>query len=156
MGRKFAIRLQAMSAVLFSLAVSGGAVAQNPVPPKGASDVTNKANADVLNQLPYSNRSDYEDAKRGFIASDQQVSFKNEQGRTVWDLGTYAFLNQAEAPPTVNPSLWRIAQLNMRSGLFKVTDRVYQIRGYDLSNMSIIEGDTGLIIIDPLISTSVS
>ena len=56
-------------------------------------------------------------------------------------------------PDTVNPSLWRQARLNMLHGLFKVTDRIYQVRGFDISNMTLIEGDSGLIVIDPLIST---
>ena len=73
-------------------------------------------------------------------------------GRAVWDLTQYAFLDREEAPPTVNPSLWRQARLNMLHGLFKVADRIYQVRGMDLSVISFIEGDTGYIVIDPLIS----
>jgi alkyl sulfatase BDS1-like metallo-beta-lactamase superfamily hydrolase len=69
-----------------------------------------------------------------------------------WNMGAYAFLDKAEAPATVNPSLWRQAQLNAIHGLFKVTDGMYQLRGMDLSNMTVIEGKTGLIIIDPLIT----
>ena len=126
------------------------------VEPKDATEITKKANAAVLNQLPFSNRQDYEDVKRGFIASDQTMTFKGQDGRAIWDLTTYQFLSETDAPSTVNPSLWRIAQLNMTPGLYKVTDRVYQIRGYDLSNMSIIEGNSGLILIDPMISTEVS
>lgn len=64
----------------------------------------------------------------------------------------YEFLGREEAPDTVNPALWRHARVNMASGLFKVVDRVYQVRGLDLSNMTIIEGDTGLIVIDPLVT----
>ena len=70
-------------------------------------------------------------------------------------MGSYSFLKQ-DVPPTANPSLWRIAQLNMTNGLFKVTERIYQVRGFDLSNMTIVEGDQGLIIIGPLISTEVA
>jgi len=73
-------------------------------------------------------------------------------GRPVWDLRSYSFLDVAEAPSTVNPSLWRQSRLNMIHGLFKVTDRIYQVRGYDLSVMSFIQGDDGYIIIDPLVS----
>lgn len=68
----------------------------------------------------------------------------------------YGFLNQDRAPATVNPSLWRQAQLNMHNGLFQGTDRIYQIRGFDIANMTIIEGDTGLIVIDPLTSMETS
>lgn len=63
----------------------------------------------------------------------------------------YKFI-EGEAPDSVNPSLWRIAQLNMTNGLFKVTDRVYQVRGFDMSNTTIMEGDTGLVITDTLMS----
>ena len=90
---------------------------------------------------------------RGFIAALPDIEFKTADGRTVWDLQKhYGFLKQADAPASVNPSLWRISQLNLINGLFKVTDGVYQIRGFDLSNMTIVEGNTGLIIVDPLIS----
>jgi alkyl sulfatase BDS1-like metallo-beta-lactamase superfamily hydrolase len=79
------------------------------------------------------------------------VVVSNEQGGKVWDLPAYDFI-EGDAPASVNPSLWRQASLNNINGLFKVTDRVYQVRGYDLSNMTIIEGDTGWIIVDPLTS----
>ena len=72
--------------------------------------------------------------------------------RPAWDLKPYEFLKKDAAPATVNPSLWRQAQLNAVNGLFKVTDRVYQVRGLDLANLTIVEGDTGLILIDPLLS----
>ncbi len=68
----------------------------------------------------------------------------------VWSLKPYGFLSEANAPATVNPSLWRQARLNMQNGLFQVTERIYQVRGFDISNMTIIEGDTGLVLIDPL------
>ena len=71
----------------------------------------------------------------------------------VWDNGSYSSFLTGEAPETVHPSLWRQSTLVARQGLFEVTDGIYQVRGYDLSNMSVIEGDTGIIVIDPLIST---
>jgi alkyl sulfatase BDS1-like metallo-beta-lactamase superfamily hydrolase len=85
-----------------------------------------------------------------------EVEIKNAQGRVVWSLRDYAFLARAEAPPTVNPSLWRQARLNLHHGLFQVTERVYQVRGFDLSNMTLIEGERGVIVVDPLISTEVA
>src|SRR5262249_56735383 len=85
-----------------------------------------------------------------------EVEIANETGRVVWSLKEYGFLAEEEAPPTVNPSLWRQARLNMHHGLFRVTDRLYQVRGFDISNMTIIEGERGLVIIDPLISTEVA
>ena len=82
------------------------------------------------------------------------MTIKNDKGDVVWDLETYKqFIGlDKPAPDTVNPSLWRNAQLNMNYGLFKVTDRIYQVRGYDLSNITFIQGKTGWIVFDPLIS----
>jgi alkyl sulfatase BDS1-like metallo-beta-lactamase superfamily hydrolase len=121
--------------------------------PKAASAITAAANAQVLNHLPFADRQDFEDAQRGRIAGLSEGVIKATSGRVVWDMDAYAFEDTPEAPASVNPSLWRQAQLNRIAGLFRVVDRVYQVRGLDLSNMSIIEGDTGLIVIDPLIST---
>jgi len=77
---------------------------------------------------------------------------KNADGRVVWDLSKYSFVLDKDAPATVNPSLWRQTQLMAVGGLFQVTDRLYQVRSADLSNVDIIEGNTGLIIVDPPIS----
>ncbi|KAB2835385.1 MAG: MBL fold metallo-hydrolase [Candidatus Dadabacteria bacterium] len=123
------------------------------VAPKDATEETKNANAAVLQRLPFSDKTDFENANKGFIATLPDLTIKDENVNIVYTLVPYSFLQGAEAPATVNPSLWRQAQLNMTNGPFKVTDRIYQIRGFDLSNMSIIEGDTGLIIVDPLIST---
>jgi alkyl sulfatase BDS1-like metallo-beta-lactamase superfamily hydrolase len=89
--------------------------------------------------LPFSDRQDFEDAMRGFIATTPDAANPDR----------WAFLGH-EAPPTVNPSLWRQAQLNATNGLFKVTDGVYQVRGFSQANMTIVEGTTGLIVIDTL------
>jgi alkyl sulfatase BDS1-like metallo-beta-lactamase superfamily hydrolase len=107
----------------------------------------------VLDTLPFANRQDYEDAQRGFVAAlPNDSTVQGSRDVPVWSLKGYEFLAAPTAPDTVNPSLWRQAQLNEFAGLFRVTDRVYQVRGLDISNMTLIEGDTGLIIIDPLIS----
>ncbi|HEX4044839.1 MAG TPA: alkyl sulfatase dimerization domain-containing protein [Gammaproteobacteria bacterium] len=124
----------------------------NLVLPKEASPETQQMNAAVMNALPFANREDYDLAKRGFVGTSPDLTITNAAGQVVWSLKSYAFLTTDKVPDTVNPSLWRQAQINMNNGLYKVTDRVYQVRGYDLSNMDIIEGDTGLIIIDPLVS----
>lgn len=105
--------------------------------------------------LDYSDRTDFEDADRGLVASIDPVTIKNAEGRTVFDLVPYEFLN-GDRPDTVNPSLWRQAQLCIRNGLFEVTSEIYQIRGFDISNMTIIEGDTGVVIVDPLVSAEVA
>ena len=113
---------------------------------------TTASRAEILARLPFQNKADFEDAKRGFIAALPDALVVNAEGKTVWSLKPYDFLKAETAPDTVNPSLWRQAQLNAIHGLFKVTDRVYQVRGMDLANMTLIEGDSGLIIIDPLLS----
>ncbi|MGY3922128.1 MBL fold metallo-hydrolase [Aeromonas jandaei] len=122
--------------------------------PKPASEFTIKANQGVLHTLPFNDKQDFEDAQRGFIAKPDTLTIRDDNGNVVWDLEqykTYIGLDKA-SPDTVNPSLWRNAQLNMQYGLFKVTDKIYQIRGFDLSNITFIEGDKGWIVFDPLIS----
>lgn len=119
-----------------------------------ATEATRAANAAVLKGLDFNDRQDFEDAKRGLIASDPllRVIRKTDAGNiTVWDMPSYDFIT-GDAPDSVNPSLWRQAQLNNIHGLFKVRDGVYQLRGYDIANMTIIEGQTGWIVVDPLTS----
>ena len=124
-----------------------------------AQPATRAANAQVRASLPFANRADFEDARRGFIAAVPDASVPSATGapNPVWSMKPYGFLQNSDpakdSPDTVNPSLWRQAQLNAIHGLFKVTERVYQVRGMDISNMPIVEGNTGLIIIDPLLAT---
>lgn len=99
----------------------------------------------------FDDTTDFEDANRGFIAALKPCIIKNEEGRIIWNNEEYNFLEKP-CPPTVIPSLWRQAQLCAKQGLFQVTEGIYQIRGFDLSNMTIIEGHKGVIVIDPLIS----
>jgi len=124
--------------------------------PKDASPITAALNRAVLDALPFSDKQDFDDVRRGFLATLPEIEIKNDQGRVVWTLRDYTFLDDEHAPATVNPSLWRLARLNLNHGLFQVTDRIYQIRGFDVSNMTLIEGDRGLIIVDPLMSTEVA
>jgi alkyl sulfatase BDS1-like metallo-beta-lactamase superfamily hydrolase len=124
--------------------------------PKDAAAATTALHRAVLDALPFGDRQDFEDASQGFIASLPEVEIRNAEGRVVWSLREYAFLAAEQAPMTVNPSLWRIARLNMNHGLFKVAERIYQVRGFDISNMTLIEGDRGVIVIDPLVSTEVA
>lgn len=136
------------------LAISMVTAAQADDPGKDATEHTSKANEAVLKQLPFSNRQDFEDTERGFIAPlpDNGV-IRDRAGRPVWDLPGFSFLNEGSSvPDTVNPSLWRQAQLLTKAGLFKVSDRIYQVRGADLSNITFMEGNTGIIVMDPLIS----
>lgn len=95
---------------------------------------------------------DFDNADRGFIAALQPGVIKNAKGRVVWDSDAYSFL-AGDSPDTANPSLWRQSQLCARQGLYEVAAGIYQIRGFDLSNMTLVEGETGVIVIDPLIST---
>jgi alkyl sulfatase BDS1-like metallo-beta-lactamase superfamily hydrolase len=118
---------------------------------KPAEPAVKALNNAVLSQLPFSNQDDFQDAARGFIATLPDGLVTGANGKAVWSQKDYAFLERA-APDTVNPSLWRQAQLNHQHGLFKVVEGVYQVRGLDLSNMTILEGDTGLIVVDTLVS----
>jgi alkyl sulfatase BDS1-like metallo-beta-lactamase superfamily hydrolase len=128
-----------------------------PAPePQDATPQTAAHNRAVLGVLPFADTQDFEDARRGFIGSLPEVVIRNAEGRVVWSLEEYRFLEAAEPPPTVNPSLWRQARLNMHHGLFQVAERIYQVRGFDISNMTLIEGERGVIVIDPLISTEVA
>lgn len=119
---------------------------------KNAQPQVAAANAAVLSELPFSDRQDYVDAECGFIASLPDATIQNSAGRQVWSIADYAFLKEDQVPATVNPSLWRQSQLNCRHGLFEVIPGIYQIRGFDISNMTLIEGRTGVIVIDPLVS----
>ena len=107
------------------------------------------SNAAVLKQLPFSDRTDFESISKGLIAPFKG-QIKDASGKVIWDVQAYDFLAKDQAPESVNPSLWRLAQLNAHAGLFEVSPKLYQVRGLDLANMTIIEGDDGLIIIDPL------
>ena len=94
---------------------------------------------------------DFEQTNRGFLGRLEPMSIPTAEGRVVWDMDDWGFLD-ADCPETVNPSLWRQSQLTAMQGLFEVTEGMYQVRGLDMSNMTLVEGDTGVIVIDPLIS----
>ena len=115
-----------------------------------ATEITARINASVLAELDFSDTEDFADAMRGFVATVDEATVRNAKGNVAWSMSPYGFLQDEDAPPSVNPSLWRHARLNRVHGLFQVTDRIWQVRGFDLANITIIEGDTGLIIIDPL------
>ncbi len=112
---------------------------------------TTEHNAAVAAALPLSDSQDFEDARRGLIASDPALRVVGEDGHVVWDMTAYGFL-EGEAEPTTNPSLWRQEKLNAIHGLFEVTEGIHQLRGFDLSNMTLIDGETGWIVVDPLTS----
>ncbi len=118
--------------------------------PMPASPHTCRANAALASRLDLSDDSCFDDARRGFIDTLPNARIETADGRAVRDLSSYAFLEALDPPDSVNPSLWRMARLNRIHGLFQVCERIYQVRGFDLANITIIEGDTGLVIIDPL------
>ncbi|MBP3127876.1 alkyl sulfatase dimerization domain-containing protein [Thalassospira sp. ER-Se-21-Dark] len=139
-----------LTGVLMSCAIGGAAFAADPNP---ATEWTARANEAVLDKLPFDDMQDFEDNARGLIAPlpDNGI-FKNDDGDVVWDLSAYDFAVGKEAPTTVNPSLWRQLQLLSQGGLFEVSPRIYQVRSSDLSGITFVESDTGVIVIDPLIS----
>ena len=97
-------------------------------------------------------RTDFDNADRGFLGKLDPGVVKTADGRVVWDIDEFADLVQGDAPATVNPSLWRQSKLTSKQGLYEVTAGIYQVRDLDMSNMTLVEGDTGVIVIDPLIS----
>lgn len=105
--------------------------------------------------LPFDDTRDFDDADRGFIAALTPCVIKAADGRVVWDNDVYSFLS-GSAPTSVHPSLWRQSTLAAKQGLYEVVPGIYQVRGFDISNISFIEGDTGVIVIDPLVSTEVA
>ena len=113
-----------------------------PVPPRDPGPVS---------ALPFHDRTDFEDADRGFVGDMDPCVVTDADGRVVWDNDAYAFLD-GDCPDTANLSLWRQSQLVAKQGLYEVTDGIYQVRGLDLSNMTLVEGDRGVVVIDPLIS----
>src|SRR5437773_5050983 len=123
------------------------------------SEATKEASASVvarhavtLKALPFSDTSDFDDASRGYLGTLENARITSAQGRVVWSLEPYGFLSGTEAPATVNPSLWRQSRLNMNYGIFEVVAGVYQVRGLDIANMTLIEGERGVIVVDTLTS----
>jgi alkyl sulfatase BDS1-like metallo-beta-lactamase superfamily hydrolase len=119
---------------------------------KPATEVTRLANRTARDTLPLSDRRDFDDAARGFVGTLDDPKIRRADGALVMDLNAHDFLAESEdAPDTVHPSLWRHARVNRHRGLFKVTEGIYQVRGLDLANMTIVEGSDGIIVIDPLL-----
>ncbi len=136
------------------LMVNAALAADDPGP---ASPSTRAVNAAVEQALPFSNMTDFELSRRGLIKRPDSLVIRNAAGRVVWDLDSYAFLTDGSPrPDTVNPSHWRQSQLNMTYGLFEVVPGIYQVRGYDLANITFVKGETGWIVIDPLTTMETS
>ncbi len=123
--------------------------------PKGKmpSQATIKIQNALRAALPFDDRRDFEEARRGFISAPSYIQIEAEAGNVAWDMQSYQWLLEGKDYDSINPSLQRQATLNMGYGLFEVMpDKIYQVRGYDLSNISFIKSDTGWIIFDPLVS----
>ena len=105
-----------------------------------------------ISQPSFQDKVDFKNAERGRVASLDTCLIENKDGQIVWNNEDYTFL-QGDCPSTVNPKLWRQGQLTMKQGLFEVTTGVYQVRGFDISNMTLIEGKAGVIVLDVLAST---
>ena len=120
--------------------------------PKDASSTVVAQQSAMLKALPFSDTADFDDASRGFLGTLENARIVNAQGRVVWSLEPYGFLSDETAPATVNPSLWRQSRLNMQHGLFEVVPGVYQVRGLDIANMTLLEGERGVIVVDTLTS----
>jgi len=138
-----------LCAILLSTASATGAFAQDAKP---ASDATIAAQRSMAAQLPVEDGRDLEFADRGFLGSLADPIITNKDGKPVWNLGAYDWMGNGASPDTVNPSLWRHMGILRKHGLYAVTDNMWQVRGFDVSNMTIIKGQTGWIIIDPLTS----
>ncbi|GAA4992603.1 alkyl sulfatase dimerization domain-containing protein [Yinghuangia aomiensis] len=120
--------------------------------PKQPEPTVVRQQADVRDRLPFGDTQDFADATRGLIARREPNAVTADDGTVVWDNDTYAFL-KGDAPDSVNPSLWRQSQLVAEQGLFEVVEGIYQVRGFDLSNVTFVEGDSGVVVIDPLLGT---
>ena len=114
-----------------------------------ASEYTIASNKAFADNLDLDDQQDFDDARRGMVAEAPNTALISKNGVQVWDASAYDFI-QGEAPDTVNPSLWRQAKLNNIRGLFKVDEGIYQLRGFDLANTSLIKSDSGWILVDPL------
>ena len=128
---------------------SGAAAEELPPDSKGATEFTRQKNESVYSQLDFADRQETEFAQRGRIASPEKLEIKDAYGNIVWSQKAYSFLEDAtESPDTVNPSLWENAKNNHAYGLFEVEKGIYQVRGYDMANLTLVAGDTGWIVLD--------
>ena len=124
---------------------------------KGATEETVKVNSAFYSLLDFEDSSEYENATKGLIAAPEVLELKDSEGNVVWSQEAYSFIDDYEkAPDTVNPSLWENTKNNHVYGLFEVVDGIYQVRGYDMANLTVIEGKTGWILFDPLMTIECS
>lgn len=144
-----------LSAVIAGVVMTASATSAVAYQGKPATEATKAYNEAVQKSLPFSDKTDFEEADRGFIADLESGQIMRADGKPAYSMKDFRFLD-GEAPDTANPSLWRQSELNAKSGLYEVTEGVYQVRAWDLANISFIRGDKGWIVIDPLTSTQAS
>jgi alkyl sulfatase BDS1-like metallo-beta-lactamase superfamily hydrolase len=162
-GNRWAAGLLGAALVVFSgmaPAAGGGARASDPGAPEGGhfhpkgkppSASTSELQRDVRATLPFADQREFEEAARGFIAAPSYRRIMADAGNVAWDMASYDFLLHDKDYPSIHPSLQRQAVLNMAYGLYEVVPgRIYQVRGFDLANISFIKGDTGWIVFDTL------
>jgi len=135
-----------------------GAMTGKHFHPKGKppSEHTLKVLKRAQDTLPFSDTRDFEEQKKGFIAAPDSWVIKGEEGNVVWDLERYRFLLEGEYFDSIHPSLKRVSTLNMSYGLYEVIPGFYQVRGFDLANITFVEGETGWIVFDPLTAPETS
>ena len=114
-----------------------------------ATPYTAAINREFSENLNLADQQDFQDASKGLIASAPSTPIRDQSGKVIWDASRYDYIH-GESPETVNPSLWRQSKVIMHRGLYQVDEGIYQLRGFDLANISIIEGDSGWIVVDPL------
>lgn len=115
---------------------------------KDASKYTADENAQVYKTLDFSDEQEKEFAKKGFITAPDKLEIKTENGTVAWSQSAYDFIRNSSTPDSANPSLWRNTELNSLYGLFEVVDGVYQVRGYDVANVTFVKSDNGWIVFD--------
>lgn len=120
---------------------------------KPATTITKQINEDVYQVLDFDDTQEEEFAKKGFITVPDSLQITDDDGNVVWNMDNYDFVRDADSPDSANPSLWRNTKSNANYGLFQVSDDIYQVRGYDLSNMTFVRTDNGWIIMDCLASS---
>ena len=163
--------IRLITAASFSVAISTGAFAAGAgagpaasvdpskhFHPKGKmpSQYTRQIFKEARASLPFSDRQDFEEEERGFIAAPKSKKIMADAGNVAWDMERYEFLADAEQYNSIHPSMLRQSQLNMNFGLYKVVDGVYQVRGFDLANITFMQGKTGWIVFDPLTAAETS
>ena len=120
---------------------------------KEATETTVQVNSAIYSLLDFEDTSEYENATKGLIAAPEVLELKDAEGNVIWSQEAYSFVDDyEEAPATVNPSLWENTKNNHAYGLFEVVEGIYQVRGYDMANLTVVKGNTGWIVFDPLMS----